>query len=209
MDMTRSVLIERVRAALHNPDEVAGAYDDQPVFPRETLIDHGPDFEHFPGWGGSSVLVLSHENQGVVTWGVELDEDRGRVLVGGDLEEGVGTRVFAPDIETYVGSRRWDRSCLQEPLLQAQADRVQPDDLTALRESWSEGAVTFGWPGVENHRFEQGQVKLMLWSSTGQTDWFISGPVDELKVILSTLRSLSNLKEALWSADTAGESLLG
>lgn len=49
----------------------------------------------------------------------------------------------------------------------------------------------------------------MLWASTEQTDWFISGPVDELKVILPTLQSLSNWKEALWSADTAGESLLG
>lgn len=198
--------IEKARTALGGDDKVWSAYDDDPVFPDHERIETGPDHVRFPGWPGGAVLVLAHENQGIVTWGIDLET--GEVIVGGDLADGCGTQRYAPDIETFVRTRRWDHDCLQEPLVQAQADAIEPHDLAVLRSTWIEGPTTFGWPTRQVVRFEQGRMKLMVWADDEQADWYLTGPVDELAVVLPTLRPLSNLADALWSNDDRGAALL-
>lgn len=65
----RSVLARVLHSA--TADEIAVVYNDQPVYPHDLVIEE-PRFGRFPEWDGS-VLVISHENQGVCSWGLSLD----------------------------------------------------------------------------------------------------------------------------------------
>jgi hypothetical protein len=189
--------------------EIAATYTDQPVFPFQVrIIAGGSDQSDFAGWP-TDVLVLAVENQGVCTWGVDLGEDHfGRVLVGGDLSSGPAVVEYCSNIEEYIASRRWDAVCLNAALLQAQAEPIDDRTLGALRAAWQEQWITFGWPGMRNRRFQQGRVRLMLWDGEGQCDWWVSGPVDDLRRVLPALRGMSNLRSALWSNDESGVALL-
>ncbi len=190
--------------------EISSAYGDLPVYPDETVVEN-PDspVRYFPDWPGH-VLLLSHENQGVCSWGVSLDGDlAGSVLVGGDLGEGRGTVVYASGVDQFVALRRWDRQCLErEPLLQAQAAPLDDASLAYLRSACTENVQTFGWPCDINYRFAAGSVRIMLWSCPDQCDWWISGQADEIAALLTNLRTLSDLGSSLWSDDPVGSGLL-
>lgn len=203
--------IERARVVFSDAPALAQAYTDQPVFPEVLQVDRGPDFQFFPRWKGSEVLVLCHENQGVVTWGLDLDlGGGGRVIVGGDLEDATDTEVYVDDVETFARCRMWDLVCLDsQPLLQAQADRLDRAALREIRADWHEETTTFGWPGRRNYRFERDRLRLMIWAGREQADWWVSGPANELIRALPALRELSNLDDALWSNDELGTEILG
>lgn len=69
--------------------EIARTFEDQPVYPERIIVDRPGDiWRRFPGWP-EPVLVLSVENQGVCSWGVQLGGSSGEVLVGGDLFDAV------------------------------------------------------------------------------------------------------------------------
>ncbi len=69
--------------------------------------------------------------------------------------------------------------------------------------------MTSGWPGHTQYRFEEPAVRLMLWSGSGQCDWWLSGADhDALANCVSQLMSSSNLREALWSNDPDGNAVL-
>jgi hypothetical protein len=52
-------------------------------------------------------------------------------------------------------------------------------------------------------------VKLMLWSGSQQCDWWLSGTdTDTLAAVVTDLMDLSDLREAFWSNDLAGDALL-
>lgn len=187
--------------------EIADVHGDTVVYPGDTIVDD--EGSHFPGWPGR-VLLLSHENQEVCSWGLSLDGDSaGAVVVGGDISEGEMTVVYTSDLLAFVAARRWDRQCLEaEPLLQAQAAPLDSTSLTYLNRKFAEDIRTFGWPCDVNYRFVAGSVRIMLWSCVEQCDWWISGAATELSALLPDLRGLSDLASSLWSDDDPGTSLL-
>jgi hypothetical protein len=198
--------------------EIAETFGDQLVYPQRIVVDSpaGPSLRwpgssrRFPGWPGP-VLVLSDENQGVCSWGVPLDGSSGQVVVGGDLlDAGHATVVYAASVGDFIGARRWDHACLgSAPVLQAQAAELDQASLGYLRARLAPAVVTAGWPGARQYRFEDQDVRVMLWSQTGQCDWWISASSElSLKVFAAGLLDLSDLRSALWSNDDPGARLL-
>lgn len=211
-----AVLAEALIAAV--ADELGAVFGDQVVFPQRILVEDPDDSPRcFPGWP-TPVLVISHENQGVVSWGVPLGDPSPPVLVGGDLDAPAadteanwsGTVVYAPSVEAFIAARRWDRDCWsREPLVQAQAEVLDDDTLAIVRARFDECPATQGWPGHTQYRFEGHGVKIMLWSGSHQCDWWVSGTdTDALAEVVTDLMDLSDLREALWSNDVAGDVLL-
>lgn len=194
-------------------DEVGAVFGDEVVFPRRLVVDDPQDEQRlFPGWP-TPVLVISHENQGVVSWGVPLGDPAPPVLVGGDLDDPqteLGTLVYAPSVEAFITARRWDRTCWsREPLVQAQAQVLDEDVLAVLRARFEEAPATRGWPGHTQYRFQRRGVTLMLWSGSRQCDWWLSGTDTEtLAQVVTDLMALSDLRETFWSNDLAGDALL-
>jgi hypothetical protein len=198
--------------------EIAATFGDQPIYPQRILVDTPPEpsltrstlSRRFPGWPGP-VLVLLDENQGVCSWGVPLGEGSGQVVVGGDLlDVGSVTVSYAASVEDFIAARRWDHGCLNSaPVLQAQAAELDQDSLGYLRARLAPAVATAGWPGSSQYRFEDQDVRVMLWSQAGQCDWWISASSQRsLKVFTTGLLNLSNLRSALWSDDEPGASLL-
>jgi hypothetical protein len=207
-----AVLADTLTASV--ADEIAAVYGDQVVFPRQIIVDNTDDARRcFPGWP-TPVLVIAHENQGVVSWGVPLGDPSPPVLVGGDQDDRVAdspaTVVYAPSVEAFIAARRWDQACWsREPLVQAQAAVLDDNTLAVLRRRFHERPATQGWPGRTQYRFDADSVKIMLWSGSQQCDWWLSGTdTDALAEIITDLIDLSDLRGALWSDDVAGDALL-
>ena len=206
MDIEGPFAVRRLLTA-EVAQEIARPFGDQPVYPQCIVVDRPGDIRRwFPGWPGP-VLVLSHENQGVCSWGVPLDDSADQVLVGGDLfDAGKATEPYAASVENFIAARRWDRACLSAPLLQAQADVLDQASLGYLRARLTPAVATKGWPGARQYRFEGRGVRILLWSSARQCDWFISGSSEaSLQAFAAGLLGLSDLRSALYSNDDAGE----
>jgi hypothetical protein len=213
-----AVLAEALTANV--AEELAAVFGDQVTFPHRIHVEDPDDPQrYFPGWP-TPVLVISHENQGTVSWGVPLGDPSPPVLVGGDLDNPInpdgpeadssGTVVYAPSVDAFIAARRWDHDCWsREPLVQAQAEVLDDDSLAVLRARFHEGLVTRGWPGHTQYRFEGHRVKIMLWSGSYQCDWWLSGTDrGALAEVVTDLMDLSDLREALWSNDVDGDALL-
>jgi hypothetical protein len=190
--------------------QMAEAYSDVVVFPQRRIIV-GADGEEapFPGCP-DRVLLLSHENQGVCSWGLVLDgPSAGSIVVGGDLPEGVATAACCADLPTFVAMRLWDGRCLATaPLLQAQAAPLDDETLAVLRTRLGPLPSTLGWPGRSTLRFEADDLQVMLWSDLDQCDWWVSGNQRAVAGILPQLMTLSSLSNSLWSNDETGIRLL-
>lgn len=190
--------------------EIAKTFGDNPVYPEQIVVDiPASPSRWFPGWPGP-VLVLSHENQGVCSWGVPLDGDSHRVLVGGDLlDTGHATVTYTASVGDYIAARRWDYQCLRPPLLMAQATELDQASLGYLQARLAPAVATAGWPGPRQYRFEHRDVRVMLWPGSGQCDWWISASNKlSLKAFAAGLPDLSNLRQALYSNDDSGAQVL-
>lgn len=198
---TRAVIDSRVAT------EVAHPYGDRPVFPTEVVIEQPSTTRFFPLWP-EPVLLLSHENQGVCSWGVSLGpEHRGRVVAGGKLSSELSTLPYCDDASTFVQARRWDAQCLERmPLLQAQAKPLDKGTYDDLRTRFERGPATENWPTKSVHRFEAADLKILLWSEPRQCYWWLSGPPSGLTDFVQSLPC--DLVASLWSNDDEGESLL-
>jgi hypothetical protein len=195
-------------------DELAETYDDVPVFPRRVVIDRPAEEDRrFPGWP-TPVLVVSDENQGVCAWGVPVGVVDPPVVVGGEVAVGEDwadetTIVYAPSVDHFVAARRWDRACLREPLIQAQAAELDRPTLDFLRGNFIEVFPTHGHPAAAQHRFEDDTARVLLWSGADQCDWWISATdTAALRALVERLLPLSDLRSSLWSNDSGGEELL-
>ncbi len=194
--------------------EIARTFGDQPVYPQRIIVDH-PDgasgaprgsARRFPGWPGP-VLVLSDENQGVCSWGVPAGES-GEVVVGGDLlDAGCATVAYAASVADFIAARRWDHRCLNTgPVLQAQAAELDLASLGYLQARLAPEVATAGWPGPRQYRFEDRDVRVLLWSQAGQCDWWVSAASPaSLRHFAAGLPDLPGLGQGLWSSDQDGE----
>ena len=186
--------------------EIAQTFGDRLAYPERVVVDSpvSPS-RRFPGWPGP-VLVLSDENQGVCSWGVPLEGGSDQVLVGGDLlDTGHATVTYAASVGDFIAARRWDYRCFRPPLLMAQAAELDQASLGYLQARLAPAVATNGWPGPRQYRFEDQNVRVMLWSCSGQCDWWVSA-TDKLalKAFAAGLLDLSNLRRALYSNDDSG-----
>lgn len=195
-------------------DELAEVFDEQFVFPGQTVVSGPEDEEDLFPHCATPVLVVSIENQGICVWGVPLEPELANppVLVGGELsgEPEPTTVEYAPNIAHFIAARRWDGACLgQQLLLQAQAQGIDTESLAFLRRRFAEVLPTAGWPGSAQYRFEDDTVKVMLWSDGDQCDWWISGADHvALAAAVKELLTLGDLRSTLFSVDPDGERLL-
>lgn len=213
--MNEVELVEALRNVItvEVSDELAQVYLDEPAFPRRIEIDR-PDSDErlFPGWP-SPVLLISVENQGVCAWGIPLGVDNPPVLVGGEVAVGQtwtdSTIEYAPSVRHFVAARRWDLACLQGLLIQAQAAELDPTTLSTLRDQFEEVLPTRGHPGAAQYRFQDGTSKILLWSGSGQCDWWISSTdAGALRALIDRLRPFSDVETSMWSEDAAAEDVL-
>jgi len=143
--------------------------------------------------------------------GGPLDGSSCQVLVGGDLlDAGHATVTYAASVADFIAARRWDYQCLHfGSLLMTQAAELDQASLGFLQARLAQALATTGWPGSRQYRFERRDVRVMLWSSSRQCDWWISastGP--SLKAFAAELLGLSNLRSALFSNDDTGARVL-
>jgi hypothetical protein len=179
--------------------EIARAYGDRPIYPDQIVIDR-PDQERrrFPGWP-EPVLVLADENQGACSWGVPLDggPNGGQVLVGSERT----TVTYTGSVEDFIAARRWDYECVNAAFcVSAQASALDEVSLGYLRGCCAPSVTTHGWPGMRQYRFEDQQVRVLLWSDTDQCDWLVSAMTeDALTDFTADLLTLSSLRTARWA----------
>ena len=131
--------------------------------------------------------------------------------VGGDLlDAGCATVVYAASAADFIAARRWDHRCLNDgPVLQAQAAALDLASLGYLQARLAPALATAGWPGPRQYRFEDRDVRVMLWSQAGQCDWWVSAASPaSLRQFAAGLLHLPALRQALWCNDQDGERLL-
>ena len=64
-------------------------------------------------------------------------------------------------------------------------------------------------PGSRQYRFEGLGVRVLLWPTAGQCDWWVSAAEEKhLRVFAAGLLDLPGLRGTLWSNDDTGASLL-
>jgi len=175
--------------------EIARAYGDRPIYPEQIVVDSPvQEARRFPGWPGP-VLVLADENQGGCSWGVPLDGSQ--VLVGGERT----TVTYARSVEDFIAARRWDTECVNSAFcVAAQAAALNEESFGYLRACCRPSVTTEGWPGVRQYRFEQLDVRVLLWSDIEQCDWLISATSEvSLKEFTAGLLTLPSLRAARWA----------
>jgi len=186
---------------------IAAGYEGTTKFPTSPqLVD-----DSFLPWEAEPILELLVENQGVVAWGLPLER-------GGDPPVLVGWRdtadpliEFAPSVAEFVYAMAWDcHRFEQSPLVQAQAKRLDPTSLVALRSRYREVTETRGWPADNTYRFEgERGLTVTLWSGGSQCDWYVTaGDSITLASEVQWLSTLSDLRDSFWSNDPDGEELL-
>jgi hypothetical protein len=162
------------------------------------------------------VLALLYENQGVVVWGVPLDQgDDPRVLVGHQEADDEPTVQYTASVAEFVYGMAWDGRLLdQEPLLEAHLDKLDPHALAALRSSYREVIQTHGWPGNSCYRFEaEGGLKVRITDADSICDWYVSAAdadalLREAEWLMTLRMTPYDLKASFWSHHDKGEQLL-
>lgn len=160
--------------------------------------------------GGLSQSWSCRSRLGRVLVGVQLGGSSGEVLVGGDLfDAGQATVLYAATVEDFIAARLWDHACLAAPLLRAQGGVLDEASLGYLQTRLTPAVATAGWPGARQYRFEGQDVRVLLWSSSQQCDWFISASSEpSLRAFAVGLLNLSSLRRALYATDDAGARVL-
>ena len=169
-----------------------------------------PDFAVVE-WQSRRLLPIRHENQGVCTWAIMLDgSEDPPVLVDVD-SRGKDWRRSASTFSSYVYSCVWDyrRVFGQPAFVQAQNCSLSREALDGLIATHSEEMQTYGWPGSTQHRFSKGTAAILIWSSTGQADWFIASP--DAATLESAVRAVCHLDDVgdyLCANSPIGEAVL-
>jgi hypothetical protein len=143
--------------------------------------------------------VLADENQGACSWGVPLDggPNGGQVLVGSART----TVTYTGSVEDFIAARRWDYECVNAAFcVSAQASALDEASLGYLQGCCAPSVTTHGWPGMRQYRFEDQQVRVLLWSDTDQCDWLVSATTEgALTEFTAGLLRLSSLRAAQWA----------
>jgi len=160
-----------------------------------------PDFA-LTTWHSKTLLPIRNENQGVCTWGVELDgSDDPPVRVDVDMD-GREWWLQAPSFSKYVFSCVWDyvKVFQQSAVVAAQNDELSQTAIHKLGTLFEAELTTHSWPGHTQYRFHRKDHSVLIWDSEGQADWYVAA---------ANLASLQDALESVWKVDSVGESLYG
>lgn len=159
------------------------------------------------------LLCIRSENQGVCGWAVRLDDrDDPAVVVNyrhlTDLSE---WRPQADTFSDYIFCGIWDFGLVlpSEWLIQAQNGPLTEEALDGLRLHFRESVRTYGWPGDTQFRFEGDRQRLLIWSASGQADWWLAAD-DELSLAQAARQvwPLDGVGKAFWSSTGEVEAAL-
>jgi hypothetical protein len=158
-----------------------------------------------------NLRVFRYENQSVCVWAVLLDgSDDPPVVLDFDSQ----FKTWTPCATTFSGhwyAWMWDYALVlsQGLLIQAQNQPLSETALEFLGRYFAAGPKTFGWPGHTQHRFSSADERILIWSSDGQADWWLSADREEsLRRWVGMVWDCDKVGQSLWSHTEQGESLL-
>jgi hypothetical protein len=111
----------------------------------------------------------------------------------------------------YVFTCVWDYVFVlrSELLIQAQNEPISDDALNELRKNFKALAITFGWPGHTQYRFERSNWHLLIWASHEQADWWLSAnDSSSITDAMTFVWNLDNVGNSFWSHTDEGEQLV-
>ena len=191
--------------SLENGPDFLARYSnaDQPISPSGL----GEPSERWPGYDAiaDDVLPFMVENQGICAWGVRLDSDDDDPSVVVEVDSGTppNWRECADRFSDWLACQVEDTSLLESYWFNARGEPLDDVVLVQLHERFSAGTQTSCWPGSWNYRFQNEHVRLLLWNSEGQCDWWIAprsadtamAALDEIDAIAAIGRSLNAPKD--------------
>lgn len=155
------------------------------------------------------LLHIRTENQGVCLWAVQLDDlDDPPVVVTYDLDGLTGWQPHSDTFSDYIYSGIWDWGLVLASnfLIQAQNVPLTEATLERLRLGFREDVTTNGWPGDKQYRFEGSGQRLLIWSTRGQADWYLSADNgSSLSEAAKTIWLLDDVGKAFWSNTDEGK----
>ncbi len=191
--------------SLENGPEFLARYSnaDQPISPSGL----GEPSERWPGYDAiaDDVLPFMVENQGICAWGIRLDSDDDDPSVVVEVDSGTPPhwRECADRFSDWLACQVEDASLLETYWFTAKGPPLDDVVLVQLHERFSAGTQTSCWPGSWNYRLQNEHVRLLLWNSDGQCDWWVApksanvafAALDDIEAIAGIGRSLTAPKD--------------
>ncbi len=157
------------------------------------------------------LLFVLHENQGVCSWAVLLDDSADPPVF---IRRNAGvprwekyTDHFSTFVYTLVfdgivvGGRGWHLAAENIPL--------PTKDVTFLRKGFHTGPTTPVWPGQWNFRAFKGDRRILIWQSSRGSDVFLhAGSRDSLATLAKKARRVRGLRKNLHGYNRAENKLL-
>lgn len=169
--------------------------DDPPIAVSNFAVTH---------WNSNRLIPFRNENQGVAAWAILLDgSDDPPVYVDVD-SDGREWHLLASKFSAYVWTCVWDHKIVLQraALVQAQSAPLPADALSQLQKTFRSEAITHGWPGSTQYRFQGDGFAILVWSSENQADWFLSGENEPaLEHGLSAISRIDSVGVAFYRVD--------
>jgi hypothetical protein len=147
---------------------------DRPLSVAELAEPMSPRWDNYDPMD-DKILPFMIENQGVCVWGVRFDGgDDPPVVVEVDSGTPPRWQLCAERFSDWLGSQVDNFRVLKSSWFVAQAPALTDSILRLLRQHFEEGLQTHAWPGETNYRFCNSRSELVLWSTKGQSDWWIA-----------------------------------
>jgi hypothetical protein len=147
---------------------------DRPLSVAELAEPMSPRWDNYDPVD-DKILPFMIENQGVCVWGVRLDGgDDPPVVVEVDSGTPPRWQLCAERFSDWLGSQVENFRVLKSSWFVAQAPALSDSVVRLLRQHFEEGMQTHVWPGETNYRFCNSRSELVLWSTKGQSDWWIA-----------------------------------
>jgi hypothetical protein len=175
--------------------------DDHPIVPA----DLGKSLARWTAYEPirEGILPFMVENQGVCVWAISLHApDDPPVLI--DVDSGCPPRWqrCADRFSDWLNCQVWDHQLLEGCWFGAQAPELSADAIAVLNRDFDARVQTHAWPGRTNYRYSNPCCEILLWNSTGQSDWWIKPMsadsaievIDELDHIAAVGRHLYSLR---------------
>jgi hypothetical protein len=162
------------------------------------------------------LLVLMVENQSTCTWAVKLDnsDDPPVLLTLDDLRPKSHWEINTDNFSTFVYTQVWDfKGIYSECNVQGESKSLSEAELRFLKENFTEGPQTYGYPGMFCYRFQRGDKGILiteLEDMVKDASWWVLWAESEesLLELVKTVSHWGNLAESLESYDECGTRVL-
>ena len=174
---------------------------DQPISPSNL---GEPLEERWPGYDAldDDVLPFMIENQGICAWGLRLDSDDDDPSVVVEVDSGTPPhwRECADRFSDWLACQVEDALLLEACWFGAKGPPLDDSVLVDMHERYSAGEQSSVWPGAWNYRFHDDKVRLLLWNSESQCDWWIAPKSADVAMdVLDDLDAIASIGRALYA----------